>query len=93
MHDLLQNGSSRYKEEFVEILSLGKGGFGVFLRFVAPEHIPSDILLQTETEETLPQVLFCERSKCWHTSVTATWLDIMQLVGVCYNRYCRQCNA
>ena len=28
MHDLLQNGSSRYKEEFVEITRLGKGGFG-----------------------------------------------------------------
>ena len=28
MSDLLQNGSSRYKEEFVEITRLGKGGFG-----------------------------------------------------------------
>ena len=28
MNDLLQNGSSRYKEEFVEITRLGKGGFG-----------------------------------------------------------------
>ena len=28
MHDLLQNGTSRYKEEFVEIIRLGKGGFG-----------------------------------------------------------------
>lgn len=28
MQDLLQNGTSRYKEEFVEIIRLGKGGFG-----------------------------------------------------------------
>lgn len=28
MKDLLQNGTSRYKEEFVEIIRLGKGGFG-----------------------------------------------------------------
>lgn len=28
MNELLQNGSSRYKEEFVEIMRLGKGGFG-----------------------------------------------------------------
>lgn len=28
MSELLQNGSSRYKEEFIEITRLGKGGFG-----------------------------------------------------------------
>lgn len=28
MNDLLENGTSRYKEEFVEITRLGKGGFG-----------------------------------------------------------------
>lgn len=28
MSDLMQNGSSRYKEEFVEIARIGKGGFG-----------------------------------------------------------------
>jgi len=28
MSDLMQNVSSRYKEEFVEIARIGKGGFG-----------------------------------------------------------------
>ena len=39
MHDLLQNGTSRYKEEFVEIIRLGIGGFGsVFKVCCLPGH-------------------------------------------------------